>query len=365
MRPLLSAALIARNEAQHLPACLASLETVVDEVVVVDTGSDDGTDTIARQAGARVLHRPWDGDFSAARNLGLDACRGRWILYVDCDERVRPISRERIESLLDSDRAHVAFRVLLRPFVGWTPYREFRLWRNDARIRFRNVIHEEIVSALTDIALTDGLLIGDCDLELDHVGYEGDQRHKHLRNLPLLREQLAAEPRNVFNWRHLAAVLRGLDQPEEAEIALRQAVQAARDEPVPSVHGGGPYFDLITLMHARGEDAGALLDEAEGRYPTNRLWPWLRSQLALDAGLAEKALAHVDKILAVDVDALADEGIAYDARIFGAAAHAQRGLCLFRLGRFAEAAAAYAEAEALEPDTMEHRVKRQLCEARA
>ena len=364
MPPLVSAALIVRDEAHHLPACLQSLNGVVDEVVVVDTGSTDGTDTIARDAGAVVLERRWDGDFSAARNHGLDACRGRWILYIDADERLRPVARHDLEALLEADREHVAFRLLLRPRVGWTPYREFRVWRNDPRIRFHNVIHEQIVSSVVRAGHEDGLAIGDCDLQLDHVGYEGDQRHKHQRNLPLLREQLAEDPRNVFNWRHLASVLHGLDRPEEAEAALARALQAARDEPVPSVHGGGVVFDLIVLRHTRGEDVGALLDEAEERYPANRMWAWARSVVALDGGSAQEALTHVDRLLAVDLGALPDEGLAYDGRMFGAAAHAQRGLCLFRLGRFAEAAEAYAAAAVLEPDELEHRVKRGLCEAR-
>src|SRR5438552_2548557 len=92
-RPLLTAAMIARDEERHLPACLASLADVVDEVVLVDTGSVDRTVEIARAHGATVLHHSWSDDFSAPRNLGLDNARGRWILYIDADERLRPVAR--------------------------------------------------------------------------------------------------------------------------------------------------------------------------------------------------------------------------------------------------------------------------------
>src|SRR5213592_4364106 len=99
-RPLLTAAMIARDEERHLPDCLASLTDVVDEVVLVDTGSVDSTVEIARAHGATVLHHVWRDDFSAPRNLGLDNARGRWILYIDADERLRPIERSWVEAML-------------------------------------------------------------------------------------------------------------------------------------------------------------------------------------------------------------------------------------------------------------------------
>jgi glycosyltransferase involved in cell wall biosynthesis len=69
--PLLSAAMIVRDEASRLPECLQSIREVVDEIVIVDTGSTDETVSIARSFGARVLVHRWDGDFAAARNAGL------------------------------------------------------------------------------------------------------------------------------------------------------------------------------------------------------------------------------------------------------------------------------------------------------
>jgi tetratricopeptide (TPR) repeat protein len=106
------------------------------------------------------------------------------------------------------------------------------------------------------------------------------------------------------------------------------------------------------------------LEEAERRYPTNLMFPWLRARVAADAGRLEEALDYLDGLLAVDLETLPDGGVAYDGRIFGVFAHSLRGLCLLRLGRNAEAANAYRAAEALEPEVLEHRVKRQLAEAR-
>jgi hypothetical protein len=92
----------------------------------------------------------------------------------------------------------VAFRLLLRPVIGATPYREYRIWRNDARIRFRGAIHENVVPSIHAVGAMDRRPIGTCDLLLEHVGYEGDQTRKHLRNLPLLQRQVRITPENLF-----------------------------------------------------------------------------------------------------------------------------------------------------------------------
>ena len=92
-RPLLSAALIMRDESLLLGDCLRSLEGLADEVVIVDTGSADRSVELAESFGARVLELPWRGSFSEPRNLGLEHVRGEWVLYLYADERVEPIAR--------------------------------------------------------------------------------------------------------------------------------------------------------------------------------------------------------------------------------------------------------------------------------
>ena len=84
--------MIVRDEESRLPACLESIRPAVDEIVIVDTGSTDRTVEIARSFGARVEVHPWQGDFSQARNIALELACGTWILYIDADERLRPVA---------------------------------------------------------------------------------------------------------------------------------------------------------------------------------------------------------------------------------------------------------------------------------
>ncbi len=78
--------MIVKNEEANLPRCLASLRGVVDEMVVVDTGSSDRTVEMAREAGAAVTFFPWNGSEADARNASVGAAKGRWLLMIDADE---------------------------------------------------------------------------------------------------------------------------------------------------------------------------------------------------------------------------------------------------------------------------------------
>jgi len=354
--------MIVRDEERHLEACLTSIEDVVDEIVVVDTGSVDRSCDIARSHGARVYHHAWGGNFAQARNVALEHSSGQWILYIDADERLRPTSRAAVASLL-GQAEEVAFRVLLHPFAHATPYLEYRLWRNDPRIRFRGTIHEKIVDAIVEVADADGRSIGDCALTLDHVGYEGDQMAKHRRNLPLLESQLRIDENSVFNWRHLARVLDALGRTGEAERAIERAVDLVRRAPG-SADDCLAWVELIRFRDRAGDDVTALLDEGRHRWPGNWLLVWTEGQFLLQAGRYHEAIAVFERLLAVDVETLAPLGVAYDDRIFGPFAHDSLGLCWFRLGNFSQSARAYAAAEALAPAVPEYRVKRLLAEGR-
>jgi len=98
----LSAMLITRNEEANLPGCLASLENLADEVVILDSGSTDGTVSIAQAAGARVAQQRFEG-FGAAKQRALEMASGKWVLALDADERVTPALADEIRRLVARD----------------------------------------------------------------------------------------------------------------------------------------------------------------------------------------------------------------------------------------------------------------------
>jgi hypothetical protein len=110
VRQTLTACVIARDEEERLPACLQSL-SFCDELVVVDSGSNDRTREIAAAAGAKVVESPWRG-FAAQRNVALDHAGGDWALEIDADERVSPQLGTEIRAFLGDVPARVQMAAL-------------------------------------------------------------------------------------------------------------------------------------------------------------------------------------------------------------------------------------------------------------
>lgn len=361
--------MIVRDEERFLADCLRSLQGIVDEVVVVDTGSVDATPSIARAYGAKLHHHLWTGDFAEARNHGLSLCSGDWILYIDADERLLPVDRGQLDAALSAPDI-VACNLWFSARVGQTPYSEMRVWRNDARLRFRGCIHETIRPAVNDVATQDSLRIGECPLEIVHLGYEDNQEAKHRRNLPLLLRRVQEDVTNVFNWCHLGLVQAGLGDKEHSVAAFRRAVQAAREATRPIPQHGQAFAELAQALAQGGDAAGRgeaerLLDEGLANYPTNLYLPWVRANLLIGLDRHAEALPILERLAAIDADAFRDPFIGYDKRIFGVFAYEALGLCHFRLGQYAQAAEWYGRAALAEPERVEHQLRRSVAEGRA
>ncbi|GEM_PF-740666 len=108
--PQLSVCIIAKDEAELLPACLASVAGLADEIVVLDTGSVDATPALAEAAGAKVHHWEWNDDFAQARNAALAHASGRWVLVLDADERLCKNGHDAVRDVMG--RADVDYALL-------------------------------------------------------------------------------------------------------------------------------------------------------------------------------------------------------------------------------------------------------------
>ena len=153
MNPIrISVAIITKNEAQDIGACLASVAGWTHEVIVVDSGSSDGTPEICRHAGATVIETAdWPG-FGPQKNRAVDACTGDWVLSLDADEAVPPALRDEILAVLGKP-SHDAYRMpRLSSFCGremhhsgWWPDYVLRLFRR-GRGRFSDDrVHERVL----------------------------------------------------------------------------------------------------------------------------------------------------------------------------------------------------------------------------
>jgi tetratricopeptide (TPR) repeat protein len=357
---LLSAALIARDEEHRIEPCLQSIRGLVDEIVLVDTGSRDETLAIAQAYGARTLRYEWHDDFAAARNFGLDRCRGEWILYIDADERARPFSRTELEVTLERPR-NAGLSVLLHARAGFSAYREMRLFRNDPRIRFEGLMHETIWPGIGRYLEEEGGTVGESNLTLDHVGYDGPQDHKHRRNLPLLKKALAANPEQVYCWYDLGRVYLGLGETNLALDAWQKAIDAARRKEHLRPADSLPFIELIQHKMVQGEPASELLDEAQALFPDDSLLRWLDAQRRIADGRLAEAIAILQSLADDYESGGLGTDFGYDPRQFTSHTYGAIGTCYYRLKRYGEARRYFARAEAQEPRNLEYKAKRQLC----
>jgi len=169
VRQLVSVAIVARNESARIGVCLDSV-LWADEVIVLDSESEDNTREICRSRGAKVLVQPWEG-YSAQKNLAVGEACHPWILSLDADEVVSVPLRESILKVLASDgpadgyrlpRRNIFFGKWLRHGDHWPDY-QVRLFRK-GRGRFnRKVVHESVE--------VDGVLANLTD-PLEHYSYE-------------------------------------------------------------------------------------------------------------------------------------------------------------------------------------------------
>jgi len=141
----ISAALIVKNEKDHISDVIASL-TGVDEIIVVDTGSIDNTVELARAAGATVFtDYQWNDDFAEARNHALSKCTGDWVLSIDADETLEPEGVEKIRALLETvDSSDLHLSVIMKHKGSGQVHMLPRIFRNDGSVKWNGAAHETL-----------------------------------------------------------------------------------------------------------------------------------------------------------------------------------------------------------------------------
>ncbi|HUA69281.1 MAG TPA: glycosyltransferase [Candidatus Saccharimonadales bacterium] len=197
----LSVCLIVKNEEKFLGQCLKSVRNLASQIVIVDTGSTDGTVKIAKEFGAEVYSITWNDDFSAARNAALEHATGDWILMLDADEELPADQHGKLQDDLKQADV-VAFRLPLvnRGEEGQGHSYVPRLFRNLPGAHYYGRIHEQIFPSLIAASKGWGTVTRFGTARLLHHGYAKEvvnDRNKVERNLRLLRRAVEEYPDDV------------------------------------------------------------------------------------------------------------------------------------------------------------------------
>ena len=287
----ISACLIVRNEEANLPRCLDSLAGKVDELVVVDTGSTDGTVALAAERGARVFHFPWCDDFSAARNESLRHATGDYVLWIDADDELVERTPGALRRLCERKAAWGYFLDVHCPGNDSTAevaiVRQWRLFPSKARVRFEGRIHEHPVAPR--VIRNDEVLMQD-EVHVLHWGYtaSGEVLQRKLdRNRRLIERCIADEPhqpRHYFNLgTHLVA---SGDDPSALLVLLRGIERWFQAHGADTGYVPAMFSAAAATANRLGQPAVAL--ETGQRAPVQ----FVSSELLLQTGLACQQLGR-------------------------------------------------------------------------
>lgn len=227
-RPLLSLCMIVKNEAEYLETCLKLARPYVDEIVVIDTGSTDGTQDIARRYADVFEEIEWPNSFAAARNYSLDRASGQYILILDGDEYIADFNGWKTLRLVLQEQQVAGIRLQIRnllPSNGFVQadiaFQE-RIFPNDTSIRYTGRVHNQIWYAIEAYHKRTGYPILNIPVEVVHFGYvhaKEKMYKKYEPRIPLLLqeyEEAKSEVHRAYYGYQLAATYYVLERYEDA-----------------------------------------------------------------------------------------------------------------------------------------------------
>lgn len=236
----LSLCMIVKNEERALAHCLDSTAGLDVEIVVVDTGSTDGTRDIARRYGAQVHEFDFtNADFAAARNAGLARAAGDWILVLDADETLATGAAPLIQQLIsrDDNAGYYFERRNYGPDAAApTLDHAVRLFPNRPQYRYRGRVHETIDNAI----LAGGGRLLCTPIRIDH-DFASDPERRSRRNLwyiGILQEEVAANPDDVSRLDFLAAEYHQAGLFEQAAAVAERIVHLRPLDAEAHLHAG-------------------------------------------------------------------------------------------------------------------------------
>ena len=316
----LALSMIVKNEIQSLGRCLDSARGIVDEIVIADTGSTDGTLELARARADRVIETPWNDSFAEARNVALSQVRADWVLWLDADEVLRSGSEMGLRKAISDIRA-IAWQLPIHNHTSGDVrvHHMVRLFRRLEGVTFHGRLHEGVTESLEPIFASNPTFFGgrSRDVVIDHYGYEPDMmqaRSKKDRNVRLLRLMLAEEPESPQILYDLA---RALETGDESDQAVFKAAHLLMDLSR-SGRGRIPVTpDVLTVAAQRWMQRGAIdqalrvcemaCAECEDHPATRLILGWA----LLEMGEVAQAREHIERALSMPSP---EAGFYYDVR---------------------------------------------------
>ena len=295
----ISLCMIVKDEEAFLDASLKSIKSVLgmEDIIVVDTGSEDRTKNIALENGASVFDFEWCDDFSAARNFASEKAKYDWILAIDADEIVTSFDGDEIKAFIKDDRFSVgAVKIISLPDTAATNISRFY---NRKHYKWDGNIHEQLVP------------VGDFPKEIvslniiaDHYGYTPEVKEskgKFERNLRMLEEALTNNPDDPYILAQLGKCyyVNGGDLTK-ACIYFEQALKANEDYRLEYVYITVEYYGYSLINTEQYEKALELISRYKQYYNVKVEFRFLSAHVYQNNGLLQEAVEAYESCIGID-----------------------------------------------------------------
>ncbi|MBD2387297.1 glycosyltransferase [Cylindrospermum sp. FACHB-282] len=343
----LSLCMIVKNEEAALPKCLSSVRNVVDEIVVLDTGSSDRTSEVAKGYGAKVYDFQWCNDFSAARNEALKYVTGDWILVLDADEMLKPEIVPALQEAISSEEYLLINLVRQEVGAEQSPYSMVsRLFRHHPDIRFERPYHALVDDSVAAILRQElhwqvGYLPG---VAILHSGYQKKaiaQFNKFAKAQATMEEFLATHPHDPYVCSKLGALYVESGKIAQGMDLLTRGIAVAEEnyEILYELH----YHLGIAYSHLQNSPEAIFQYQAAIKLP---IYPMLKLGAYNNLGNLLKASGDFN-----GAKTAYETALKIDPNFI--AGHYNLGMIFKALGLFTDAIASYQKAIRLNPNYAE------------
>ncbi len=301
MNPFVSICMIVKNEEKVLERCLSSVTHLVDEVIIVDTGSTDSTVVIASNYTEKIFHFKWIDDFSAARNYAASKATGEWIIVLDADEYVDEENfNQFLLELKDTDQSVDAYTAKILNFTGRfgeNLIQNFhdRVYRNNGEISYIRKIHEQFKRSNNS-----PLSIRESSLLIFHSGYLNQtvqEKDKRQRNKELLDLEFENNANKGFDYFNFGNEYFSIGEYSKALDAYLEAYKLKSDYRLSWVSTTLLQIIFCLMQLRKYNDALKVIQDSESIYSTSPEFPFLKSEIFYLRGQFDEAKEVLHHIL--------------------------------------------------------------------
>ncbi len=296
----ISLCMIVKNEEKYIAQCLKSAALLVDEIIIVDTGSTDNTLEIASEFQPKIFRHPWENDFGKARNHSLAQATGDWVLVLDADESLYMEDIQKLKDILKQTKAN-GVSLKFHNFIdegseeNYNTHMGVRIFKNHC-FHYQGAIHEQLMPINNTVAIN----IETTDVRVRHFGYlkSNSGKKKRERNIPIIQRLLDENPQDSFQLFNMGNEYMSDDDYNKALLYFEKAYE---NKDVTLAYCPHLIFRRAICLHylKRDEESLAILGEGVMLYPKCIDYEYLRGRIYKSHKQYSMAIASFEKCISI------------------------------------------------------------------